>query len=172
MKRLVKLTAFVIIAFCAVNVNAQAKLKFGHINSYSLLKLMPGRDSAYAKIQNEVKTYQSQYQAMQTEYEQKSQDYQTNLPNMSELIKKTKEAELQDLQQRMEKFQTSAQEALQKKQTELLQPIIDKAKKAIEAVGKEQGYTYIFDSALGSLLYLGGGEDIMPLVKKKLNITK
>jgi outer membrane protein len=133
---------------------------------------MPGRDSAYAKIQNEVKTYQSQYQAMQTEYEQKSQDYQTNLPNMSELIKKTKEAELQDLQQRMEKFQTSAQEALQKKQTELLQPIIDKAKKAIEAVGKEQGYTYIFDSALGSLLYLGGGEDIMPLVKKKLNITK
>lgn len=170
MKKLVKLTAFVIMAFCAMNVNAQSKLKLGHINSDSLLKLMPGRDSAYAKIQNEVKTYQTQYQAMQTEYETKSQDYQTNLATMSALIKSTKEAELQDLQQRMEKFQTSAQEALQKKQTELLQPIIDKAKKAIEDVAKENGYSYVFDSALGSLLYMGGGEDIMPLVKKKLNI--
>lgn len=170
MKRLVKLTAFVIMAFCAMNLNAQSKLKFGHINSDSLLKLMPGRDSAYAKIQNEVKTYQTQYQAMQTEYDTKTQDYQTNLATMSPIIKSTKEAEIQDLQSRMQKFQTSAQEALQKKQTELLQPIIDKAKKAIEAVGKEEGFTYIFDSALGSLLYLGGGEDIMPFVKKKLNI--
>jgi outer membrane protein len=107
---------------------------------------------------------------MQTELESKQTDYQTNSSTWSDLIKKTKEAEMQDLQQRMEKFQTSAQEALQKKQTELLQPIIDKAKKAIEAVGKEEGFTYIFDSALGSLLYTGGGEDLMPAVKKKLNI--
>jgi len=158
--------------FCAVNVSAQGK-KFGHINSDSLLKLMPGRDSAYTKIQDEIKTYQDQIKAMQDEYDRKATEYQTILaaiPPPSELIKQAKIEDLQDLQARIEKFQTSAQEALQKKQTELLQPIIDKAKKAIEEVGKENGFTYIFDSALGSLLYTDGGEDIMPLVKKKLGL--
>jgi len=170
MKRIVKIAAFIVLAFCAINVSAQGKTKIGHIDSDSLLKIMPGRDSAYIKIQKEVKGYEDQIKTMQTEYDAKATDYQTNLLTMSELIKQTKVAELQDLQSRIENFQKSAQEALQKKQTELLQPIINKAKKAIEDVAKENGFAYIFDSALGTLLYTGGGEDIMSLVKKKIGI--
>jgi outer membrane protein len=170
MKRIVKIAAFIVLAFCAINVNAQGKTKIGHVDSDSLLKIMPGRDSAYAKIQKEVKGYEDQIKKMQSEYDAKATDYQTNLSTMSELIKQTKVAELQDLQSRIENFQKSAQEALQKKQTELLQPIIDKAKKAIADVAKENGFAYIFDSANGTLLYVGGGEDIMPLVKKKIGI--
>ena len=169
MKKLFKISTLILFVLCAVQVNAQGK-KIGHINSDSLLKIMPGRDSAYIKIQAELKAAESQIKAMQAELETKSTDYQTNLSTMSELIKQTKLAELQDLQSRIEKFQTSAQETLQAKQVALLQPIIDKAKKAIEDVAKEQGYAYVFDSALGTLLYMGGGDDVMPLVKKKLGI--
>ena len=169
MKRIIKVAAFIILVVSTMNVLAQSK-KLGHINSDSLLKIMPGRDSAYIKIQIEVASYEAQIKTMQTEYDTKASDYTTNLSTMSELIKTTKLAELQDLQARIEKFQTSAQEALQKKQTELLQPIIDKAKKAIEDVAKENGFSYIFDSAIGVLLYTEGGEDILPLVKKKLGL--
>jgi len=169
MKRIIKLTALFILALGSLNVCAQSK-KLGHINSDSLLKIMPGRDSALIKIQAEAKTYETQLTAMNTEFQTKYDDYTTNLATMSELIKQTKQAELQDLQSRVEKFQTTAQEALQKKQAELLQPIIDKAKKAIDDVAKENGFTYIFDSALGTLLYYDGGEDILGLVKKKLGI--
>lgn len=52
---------------------------------------------------------------------------------------------------------------------QLVQPLIDKAKKAIEEVAKENGFTYIIDTSSGALLY-SGGEDILPLVKKKLNL--
>jgi len=59
---------------------------------------------------------------------------------------------------------------LQKKQNELLQPIIDKAKSAIEKVAKANGYSMILDSRQGILLYAAATEDILPLVKKELGI--
>ena len=61
-------------------------------------------------------------------------------------------------------------EALQKKQQEIMEPIITKARKAIEDVFNEEGYTYIFDKSSGSILFAKETEDIMPLVKKKLGI--
>ncbi|NTW31889.1 MAG: OmpH family outer membrane protein [Bacteroidetes bacterium] len=170
MKKIFKIAAIILVVFGSFQVNAQGKNKLGHINSDSLLKMMPGRDSANTKIQTEVKSYESQIKTMQTELENKYTDFQTNLSTMSDLIKQTKQTELQDLQARIEKFQTSAQEALQKKQTELLQPIINKAKKAIDDVAKENGFSYILDAAPGTILYYDGGEDILPLVKKKLGI--
>lgn len=170
MKKVIKIAAFIILVVCSVNVFAQGKVKLGHINSDSLLQIMPGRDSAIIKIQAEAEGYQKLLTTMNTEYETKATEYQTNYNTMSELIKQTKLAELQDLQTRIENFQTSASDSLQAKQTELLQPIIDTAKKAIEDVAKENGYTYIFDSALGMILFSTETDDIMPLVKKKIGI--
>ena len=54
---------------------------------------------------------------------------------------------------------------------EMLRPLIDKVNKAIDVVAKESGFTYIFDSGTGFLLYLGG-EDVTLLVMDKLGIKK
>ena len=89
---------------------------------------------------------------------------------MSDLIKKTKQSELQDKGARIEEFQKNAQLRLQESEKALLTPIIDRAKEAIRDVAKENGYTYIFDSAVGVTLY-EGGDDILPLVKKKLGLN-
>jgi len=74
------------------------------------------------------------------------------------------------LQNRVEEFKNQSQELLSKKEQELIQPLIDKAKKAISDVAKERGYTYIFDVSAGSLLYYQDSDDIMPYVKEKLGI--
>ena len=86
------------------------------------------------------------------------------------MIRTTKEQELSELQQRIQSYQQNAQKTLQEKEAELLQPIIDRAKKAISDVAKENGYTYIFDSSAGTLLYQQDSDDIMSLVKKKLGL--
>ncbi len=156
--------------FVGVNTFAQTKIKLGHIDSMELLKQMPGRDSAQKILENYSKTLEKQITAMQTELENKYNDYVSNQATMSQLIQQTKMKELQDLQARIEAFQTSAQKDLQEKEKELIQPIIDKAKKAIEETAKENGYTYVFDSSVGVLLYYENSDDIMALVKKKLGI--
>jgi outer membrane protein len=81
----------------------------------------------------------------------------------------TKQQDLQEMQQRILRFQELASAELKKKQQELMTPIINKAMEAIKTVGKENGFTYIHDQA--ALLYAAdNSEDILPLVKKKLGI--
>ena len=82
---------------------------------------------------------------------------------MTDLIRSTKEQELLDLRQRIETYQQNAQQKLQEKEKELLQPIIDRAKQAIADVAKENGYTYIFDTSAGTLLYQQESDDIFSL---------
>jgi outer membrane protein len=171
MKKILKIFVILIAFICATNVSfAQSKNKFGHINSADLLKIMPGRDSVQKVVDAYLATLQTQLKNMQTELETKYNDYLANEKTYSELIKASKQKELQDLNDRISTFQTAAQEDWQNKEQELLAPIINKAKKAIEDVAKENGYTYIFDSSVGVLLYFEPSDDIMNLVKKKLGI--
>jgi outer membrane protein len=171
MKNLTKSIIIIFLVSLSTMTFAQVKQKLGHIDSNELLKLMPGRDSATAKITAYSKTLETQLKGMQSELETKYQDYQANNANWTELIKQTKQKELQDIQARIEAFQTSAQDDLEKKQNELLKPIIDKAKAAIEKVAKENQYTYIFDGGMGVLLYSDPTQDILPLVKKELGLN-
>ena len=152
------------------NAMAQKNVKLGHINSNYLMQIMPGRDSAQAVLQNEVAELESTLKSMQAEAEKRYNDYVANQAGWTELIRQTKQREIQDMAARIEEFQKNAQEQLQNREQELLKPIIDRAKKAIEDVAKEGGYTYIFDAGTAALLYDEGGDDIMPLVKKKLGL--
>lgn len=162
--------AVVLALFASLNSFGQTKVKLGHIDSMELLQSMPGRDSAEKILQVYASTLEKQILAMQSELENKYNTFVSEQATMSQLIQQTKTKELQDLQARIEAFQQSAQKDLQEKEKELVQPIIDKAKKAIEEVGKENSYTYIFDSSMGVLLYDETGDDIMLLVKKKLGM--
>ena len=152
------------------NAMAQKTIKLGHINSNELMQIMPGRDSAQAALQKEVEELQADMEAMKKEYETKVNDYMAKRDQLSELIRKSKESDLQAMGSRIEGFQANAQKLLEERQEALLKPIIDRAKKAIEEVGRENGYTYIFDAGVGAVLYSQDSDDIMPLVKKKLGL--
>ena len=90
---------------------------------------------------------------------------------MTDIIRDNKIKEITDLEKRITEFQKTAQADLQKKEEKLLQPIIDKAKQAIDDVAKENNYTYVLDSSMGVVLYSIESDDILPLVKKKLGIN-
>ncbi|MBP5327249.1 MAG: OmpH family outer membrane protein [Bacteroidales bacterium] len=169
MKKSLILLFAAVIAFGA-SAMAQKTIKLGHINSSELMQIMPGKDSAQAAFEAEVKILEGELTAMQEELQKKYTDYQERKSQMTELIRSTKEQELNDLNQRITVYQQNAQQKLQEKEKELLQPIIDRAKQAISDVAKENGYTYIFDSSAGTLLYQQDSDDIFSLVKKKLGL--
>jgi outer membrane protein len=170
MKNVVKIIAVVVFFFGITTVNAQNKTKIGHVDFSKLIEQLPGQDTVKTAMSKYAQSLQDTYQSMQTELQSKIDDYTKNKETFSALIKQTKEKEIADLQSRMDAFQQSAQQDMSEQETKLSAPFIDKAKKAIQEVGKENGYTYIFNNVEGLLLYNEGGEDIMPLVKKKLGI--
>jgi len=170
MKRTIVILMIVALAGMGLSVQAQ-NLKFGHINSQELLKAMPENDSAQAQLQRFAQQLQDQMDELQVEFNKKLQDYQSQQDQLTDLIRKTKEQELANLQKNIQDFQTAAQQEMQKKQQELLQPIIDKANNAIKEVARENGFIYIFDTAGGLILYYSEKSvDILPMVKKKLGI--
>ena len=68
-------------------------------------------------------------------------------------------------------FQQTAQEKIAAKKEELYNPILKKAEVAIKDVAKENAYSYVFDTSVGAFLYAQDSDNMMDLVKKKLNIT-
>ena len=131
---------------------------------------MPEKKTAETELQDLAKSLESQLSAMQGEYQASVQDYQSNEATYTDLVKQDKIAEIQGLEQRIQAFQQNAQNALQQKEQELLEPILSKARAAIEDVAKEGKFTYIFDSSMGSILYADESENVMTLVKKKLGL--
>ena len=168
MKKMKKITLVTLISLFTLNLIGQNK--FGYIDSQELLILMPERKSAENELQNFAKTLESQLELMSAEYQESVQQYQTNEASYSDLVKQDKIAEITGLEQRIQSFQQNAQQSLQKKEQELLEPILEKARKAIDDVAKEGGYTYIFDKSQGTLLYAKESEDILKLVKNKLKL--
>ena len=171
MKKIVTLLLIILAVGITNYGQAQSKGKLGHIDSAKLLSLMPEREKAQKELQNYSKQLEDQLMAMQTELQNKYNDYLAKKDSLSDILVQTREKELQDLQTRIQNFQTSAQQDLQKKEQELLQPIIEKAKNAIQKVAKEKGYSYVFDTSVGALLYWPeNSDDILPLVKKELGL--
>lgn len=152
------------------NAMAQQKIKLGHINSNELMQIMPGRDSAQTVLQAEVSGLEEQLKSMQSELEKRYNEYMEKQSGWTDLIRNTKQRELQDMSTRIQEFQENAQKNLQQREQELLQPIIDRAKKAISEVAAEGGYSYILDSGTAAVLYSQDSDDIMPMVKKKLGL--
>ena len=153
-----------------ISISSFSQNKFGYIDSQELLLLMPERKTAEEEVQTFAKSLESQLQAMTTEYQQNVQEYQANEATYTDLVKQDKVTEITGLEQRIQSFQQNAQQALQSKEQELLEPILQKARKAIEDVASEGDYTYIFDKSVGSILYVKESENILDKVKKKLKL--
>ncbi len=172
MKNLLKVLTIVVLFAVAASANAQKATKIGHIDFGKVMEKMPGYDTVKVVMEKYVQTLQGELQTMQAELEMKGADYQKNAATMSSIIKSTKEKEITDLQGRIEAFQQSAQKELSDKQTELITPFVTKSKQAVKDVAKEGNFAYILNAVEDILLYSDGGEDVTPLVKKKLGITQ
>ena len=152
----------------ALAVNAQ---KFGHITAELLLQEMPEYDTAQIKLQELNQSYELEIERIQVEINKKIEEFQQTEATMSQLIKEAKASEIQEMQQRLQNFAQTAQQDLQQQQMAFLQPVMDKARKAIEEVAKEHGLLYVFDMSQGNPVYASEESmDMLPLVKTKLGL--
>jgi outer membrane protein len=173
MKRFIGIAVVIaLITLAGQNASAQ-NIKFGHVNSDELIQSLPEFDSANVKLEKFRKDLINALELMSVELNNKSDIYNKESKNYTDIVKQTKEQELVDMNKRIQEFQNNAQQQLQEKQSELFQPIIAKVDKAIKDVGKENGFVYIFSIGQGSsLLFFDETKstNVMPLAKAKLGL--
>ncbi len=169
MKKILVVFVFAILALPVVSV-AQ---KLGHINSQQLLSLMPESKTAEETLKAKGAGLEKQMKDLQTQYQKLFKEYADAMQakKLTPDAQKAKEESLQAMQQKIQAYQIQAQKDIQKLEADLLNPILEKANKAIQAVGKKNGFTYIFDTSARSIVYIAkDSKDILPLVKKELGI--
>ncbi len=161
----------IIALFLTTSMVSAQDLKFGHINMQELIMELPDKLDADKKLQAEAQILQDRMRVMSEEHERKFREYLSQRETMPELIRTTMEKEIQDIEQRLQSYQTMAQQTLQRKEQELYQPILEKIQRAVDAVGLENGFIYIFDLSSQVVLYHSNKSvDCGPLVKAKLGV--
>ncbi len=151
---------------------AQAQ-KFGYINTTEIFNVMPDKATAENTLKSVSDKYETEFKNLQDAFQKKMADYEAADKDATtpQAIKDRHQQELQDDYMKIQNFQQTAAQDLQRQQETLLAPITQKIQNAIQAVGAEGGFTFIFDQAAGAILYTGtNAEDISAKVKAKLGI--
>jgi outer membrane protein len=166
MKKILLLPALVAYASVAV---AQTP-KLGHIDRAAMVNSLPAHDSAEAIMRGFVERLQGRLEAMKAEFDARLAKYEADRGTMTATMREVEERELTEMRDRLVAADERAEEDAEKQQQELLAPLVKKVDEAIKAVADEKGFTYIFDTNVGLLLYTDEGEDITPLVRTKLGL--
>ncbi len=158
--------ALIFIALAATtSVNAQ---KIGYISTEELVSILPETAKADTNLQQYRTALIQNAQEKQTSLEAAIEKFNKDTASMSNSVKEVKRTELQKMLNDLQSEEQRIQQQLQQRQQELITPINRKAFEAIQSVAKENGYTYVLEK--GALLVAPPGEDILPLVAKKLNV--
>jgi len=149
--------------------------KFGHLNSGVLMSELLKTTTAEKELDVYLKKLELEVAQMQSALDTKAKQLNDDFEGGG-LSKKVAEERYAKLQQEEQTIYKKAQENQQKvlaKRDVLMKPLFDKVQKAIDEVGKANGYTFIFDtdqSLFNAVLFAQDSEDVAALVKAKLGL--
>jgi outer membrane protein len=167
MKKLFAVVVFGVSILGLTN-TAFSQNKIGYVNTEELIGAMPEAATATTQLQDYQAALQQQGNDYYAELQEKDSAFVKDSAKLSPAAKELRRTGLIELSQKVQGWQQVMQQKLQEKQQELLVPIRNKALETIKIVAKENGYTYILDQ--NSVIVGPPGEDVLALVKKKLNI--
>ncbi|AMO20805.2 hypothetical protein B0A78_01605 [Flavobacterium columnare NBRC 100251 = ATCC 23463] len=163
MKQLKSLLIATVMFLGISGMNAQSKT--AHIDVQQLLSKMPEMTTAKAQLETLSKTLDAEYSKMVTEYQTKMKKYESEAQTAGDAENEKRAKEMQDMGQRIQQYRDNAQKQISDKETEVVKPIMEKAKTAVIKVARAKGFQYVMDS---SALILADGPNLFEDVKKEL----
>ena len=138
--------------------------KFAYVDSKVILQRAPGSAAIQAQITKERADAQASVQKMQDSLRTM---YDAYLKEQSTLTPAQKEAREKSLQQRNADFDqkvSTLDQEMQKRQYDLVQPLMAQIREVLDAIRNEDHYTFIFD--------VGNDPGLIVAADKNLDITE
>ena len=144
--------------------------KFCHLDSQALLQSLPEATNVQKELEAKGKEYEKQLTDMQAELQRKAEEYDKTKSTMNATKQAETEKSLQDMYTKIQQTAQDNQKAFNEQQQQKLGPVLDKVRRAIEAVAKNGGYVYIMEKGAGQPLYINEAvsKDITAEVKAQL----
>ncbi len=170
MKKTMLILVGVVLILCSANIFAQA-VKIAYVNSDRILAEFEEAKEAQTKLDIEARKLEDEYRGMLGKLDSLNRDYERQKMIMSDTRRQTKENEITQLQQTIQRYQVEKmgpEGEIYQKQAELVGPVLEKIKAVIEKVGKENKYDFIFDTVAGNILYAEPVHDLTDKVLYEL----
>lgn len=144
--------------------------KSGYINVDDVVRLMPELQQVSADLQHyQTDSLQREFNTRMEKY--KFEDSMMNKTDTTKIPVATRaqyRIDLQVLVYQLQNWQSLAQQAVDGRRQQLLDPLYRKAYAAIQSVSKEKGYPFVFTK--DAIIIGPPGDDLLPLVAAKLGI--
>ena len=143
--------------------------KFAVINTQELMQAMPEIKTINEQLEAANKKYQDEFSKLQEEFQKKYEEFQALEESTPQTIKERRMQEMQELEGKIQQFRETAVQDIQRQQQQPMAPVQEKVVKAIQAIGAEGNYTFVFENMVP--VYVGTDvTDITPTVKTRLGI--
>ena len=157
-----------LVAFSGTSIS---QVKLAYVDSPKILATYPPAIDAQKKLEGENNQWAQELQKMQEDLKalQERLDQQSLL--LSDAKKREAAQEIQDLMIKAQQFQSNKwgeEGQFFQRRKELLQPVFDKINVAINKIGEESNYDFIFDTQAGNLLYAQSKHDLTDEVIARL----
>ena len=160
---------FIFSIILSPNTTAQVYGRVAYINSTELLEMVQGKVAASYAISELNQKYKEELIIMQNDYNKKYSDFISDQNTLSENIKLRRMQELHELEKNITAFIKVAQEDIESQEQQLIEPLREELRIAIEEVGLEENFVCIYDLANPSVAFVTPmAVDANLLVKKKL----
>ncbi len=161
-KNMFSVIALVAALVLSVGIASAQSTKTAFVDSEKILGELPEAQKASAELNALGKAWQDSAAAMNADLQKQVEEYQKQEAVMAPAKKDAEQKRLADLNQKLrdfaaQKLDTRTGEIAQEREKRLA-PIREKVLRAIEAVAKEDGYTFVFDRA--SVLYADAKVDL------------
>ncbi len=131
-------------------------LKTGYIDSNEIMSKIEEVRQVQVELEKEQRRLQSEAQNLYMEMDSLYKVFESTQLLMSDMKKQEIQQQLTQKQQDLERFQMEKfgqGGELERLQIQLLKPVLEKIDKAIQKVGNEEGYDYIFDAVAGAIVF-------------------
>lgn len=161
---------FFSLLFLFLPILAQGQLKVGYVNPQEVLAQLPETEIIQNKLQDYLAQKEREMQQKQQDFQNAMTEYQTAQERLTDQQRKDRERQLTLQNQELTQFRQTAQQDIQRRQNELLAPIIADVNNAIREVASELKLDFVFNQASST------GENFVLYVdqtqESQLNLTE
>ncbi len=147
----IRTSALAVLTLFAVMGSAQAQVKLGFVNTETIVQQMPEFKDIDAKLRTLQSAFTDTLRAMEINYKTRLEAYQKQSTMMTADAKAKEEEQIKGIVDQYQQYQQDRlgpQGKLAQRQAELIQPIRDKVRMAIEKVAKDEKLSGVMENSV------------------------
>jgi len=162
------LAVFLFLTF-TTQVWAAEVVKLGYFDKQAIVDRSEVGKEGLATIKAEMKPIYEKLEATRQEIKELKEEFKKKEPIWSDEMKKTKYFEIVSMEKKLEQDVEQANRALSKRERELLTPLQSRVLEIVAKIGKEEGYTMIFEIPGAGIWYAPDSLNLTDKIIQELN---